>query len=151
MRLIRRRPRLLPLQLPRLDGTSWPDRREVGRDSFAASTLYQLGYREAFSPEAHDITDLLLDQVVPILGTDAAPEDEPNQRGVFSAAGQVGGDPGVHSTEVHETNRGASRGSDDATCLDACTSICVHECPKAMPSTSDEDSDIAFDLVFRWS
>src|SRR5680860_207061 len=70
MRPIRRRPPLLPLQLPRLDGTSWPERREVGRDSFAASTLYQLGYREAFSPEAHHITDMLLAQVVPILGTD---------------------------------------------------------------------------------
>ena len=63
----------LPLQLPRLDGTSWPDRREVGRVSFAASTLYQLGYREAFEPEAHDITDLLLDLVMPMLPAEAAP------------------------------------------------------------------------------
>ena len=100
MRLIRRRPRLLPLELPRLDGTSWPDRREVGRDSFAASTLYQLGYREAFSPEAHEITDLLLDQVVPILGTDAAPEDEPYLRGVLSAAAQVGAGIGIVERRV---------------------------------------------------
>lgn len=100
MRPIRRRPRLLPLQLPRLDGTSWPDRREVGRDSFAASTLYHLGYREAFSPEAHQITDLLLDQLVPILGTDVAPEDEPHLRGVFSAAGQIGAGIGIVERRV---------------------------------------------------
>lgn len=95
MRPIRRRPRLLPLQLPRLDGTTWPDRREVGRDSFAASTLHHLGYREAFSPEAHAITDVLLDQVVPLLDTAAAPEDEPHLRGVLSAAGQIGAGIGI--------------------------------------------------------
>ena len=100
MRSIRRRPRLMPLQLPRLDGTSWPDRREVGRDSFAASTLYQLGYREAFSPEAHHITDLLLDQVLPLIRTDATPEDEPYQRGVFSAAAQIGAGIGIVERRV---------------------------------------------------
>lgn len=100
MRPFRRRPRLLPLQLPRLDGTSWPDRREVGRDSFAASTLYQLGYREAFSPEAHHITDLLLDQMLPILPTDAAPEDEPYLRGVLSAATQIGAGIGIVERRV---------------------------------------------------
>ena len=100
MRPIRRRPLLLPLQLPRLDGTSWPDRRKVGRDSFAASTLYQLGYREAFSPEAHHITDLLLDQVLPLIRTDATPEDEPYQRGVFSAAAQIGAGIGMLERRV---------------------------------------------------
>jgi hypothetical protein len=102
MRPSRRRPPPppLPLQLPRLDGTSWPDRREIGRDSFAASTLYQLGYREAFSPEAHHITDLLLAQVVPILGTDTTPEDEPYLRGVLSAAAQIGAGIGIVERRV---------------------------------------------------
>jgi hypothetical protein len=100
MRLIRRGPRLLPLQLPRLDGTSWPDRREVGQDSFAASTLYQLGYREAFSPESHDITDLLLDQVLPLLRTDAAPEDEPYLRRVLASAAQIGAGIGIVERRV---------------------------------------------------
>ena len=94
-----RRP--LPLQLPRFDGTSWPDRREVGRVSFAASTLYQLGYREAFEPEAHDITDLLLDRVLPMLPVEAAPEDEPYLRRVFSSAAQIGAGIGrVERTSV---------------------------------------------------
>ena len=100
MRLVRRRPRLLPLQLPRLDGTNWPDRRDVGRDSFAASTLYQLGYREAFSSEAHDITDLLLDRVLPILRTDAEPEDEPYLRRVLSSAAQIGAGIGIVERRV---------------------------------------------------
>lgn len=95
MRRIRRQQRVLPLQLPRLDGTSWPDRREVGRDSFAASTLYQLGYREAFSAAAHHITDLVLDQIVPMLETGAAPEDAPHLRGVLSAAVQIGAGIGI--------------------------------------------------------
>lgn len=100
MPLIRRRPRLLPLQLPRLDGTTWPDRRDVGRHSFAASSLYEMGYREAFAPEAHDITDLLLDQVLPMLRTDAAPEDEPHLRGVFSSAAQIGAGIGIVERRV---------------------------------------------------
>jgi hypothetical protein len=85
----------LPLLLPRLDGRSWPSADDVGRDSFAASTLYQLGYREAFSPEAHRITDALLDEVLPLLPTGAAEEDAPHLRGVLSAAAQIGAGIGV--------------------------------------------------------
>lgn len=110
MRPPRRRPRLLPLRLPLLDGTSWPDPGEVGRDSFAAFTLYQLGYREAFSPEAHDITDLLLDRVLPMLRTGAAPEDEPYLRRVLSSAAQIGAGIGIVERRVapHE-ERGTDR------------------------------------------
>jgi hypothetical protein len=100
MPLIRRRRRLLPLQFPRLDGTTWPDRHEVGRTSFAASTLYQMGYQEAFGPESHDITDLLLDQVLPLLPTDAAPEDEPYLRRVFSSAARIGAGIGIVERRV---------------------------------------------------
>jgi hypothetical protein len=95
MRLTRRRLQRLPLELPRLDGTTWPDRRVAGRTSFAARTLYQMGYREAFAPESHDITDLLLAEVLPLLPTDAAPEDEPYLRRVFSSAAQIGAGIGI--------------------------------------------------------
>jgi hypothetical protein len=95
MQLIRGKPRLSPLQLPRLDGTTWPDRRDTGRSSFAASALYELGYREAFTAEAHQVTDVLLDQVVPMLPVDATPQDEPYLRGVLSAAGQIGAGIGI--------------------------------------------------------
>ena len=100
MRLIRRRLRRLPLQFPRLDGTTWPDRRVVGRTSFAARALYQMGYREAFAPESHDITDLLLAHVLPLLPTDAAPEDEPYLRRVFSSAAQIGAGIGIVERRV---------------------------------------------------
>ncbi|HZJ05099.1 MAG TPA: hypothetical protein VFD59_06470 [Nocardioidaceae bacterium] len=101
MPLIRRRPpQLLPLQLPRLDNTTWPDRRDVGRQSFGASALYQLGYREAFAPESHDITDLLLDQVLPMLRTGAAPEDEPYLGRVLSSAAQIGAGIGIVERRV---------------------------------------------------
>jgi hypothetical protein len=100
MRLTRRRLHPLPLQLPRLDGTTWPDRRVVGRTSFAARTLYQMGYREAFAPEAHDITDLLLARALPLLPTAAAPEDEPYLRRVFSSAAQIGAGIGIIERRV---------------------------------------------------
>lgn len=95
MPLIRRRRRLLPLQFPRLDGTTWPDRNVVGRTSFAAVTLHQLGYREAFAAESHDVADLLLAHVLPLLATGEAPEDEPYLRRVFSSAAQVGAGIGL--------------------------------------------------------
>jgi hypothetical protein len=106
----RRARRPLPLQLPRLDGTSWPERREVGRVSFAASTLYELGYREAFEPEAHDITDLLLDRILPMLPAVADPEDEPYLRRVFSSAAQIGAGIGrVERTTVQHDEVGTDR------------------------------------------
>ena len=55
MPLFRRKPPRLPLRMPRIDGSSWPDRRDVERRSFAALTLYEMGYREAFEPEAATI------------------------------------------------------------------------------------------------
>lgn len=91
MWLTRRRSRRLPLELPRLDGSSWPN----VRDSFAASTLYELGYREAFAPESHDITDVLLAEVLPLLPVEVAPEDEPYLRRVFSSAAQIGAGIGL--------------------------------------------------------
>jgi len=100
MPLIRRGRRLLPLQFPRLDGTSWPDRRDVGRTTFAANTLHQLGYREAFTHESHDITDLLLDKILPMLRPEAAPEDEPYLRRVFSSSAQIGAGIGLVERRV---------------------------------------------------
>jgi hypothetical protein len=107
--VIRRRPERLPLRVPRPDGTTWPTRREVGRPSFAASTLYQTGYGEAFTPEAHDIADHLLEQLLPRLDLDAAPEDLPYLRRLLSSAAQIGAgigmverrvaQPGEHSTD----------------------------------------------------
>ena len=114
MRWIRRgRSPLLPLQLPRLDGTSWPDRREVRGASFAASTLHQLGYREAFEPKSHDITDLILDQILPLVLPQVAPEDEPYLRRLFASAAQLGAGIGhveraVVADDRSSTDRGAA-------------------------------------------
>lgn len=93
--MIRRRPQQLPLRVPRLDGTTWPTRREVGRQSFAASALYEMGYGEAFTPEAHAIAGPLLEQALPRLRSDAAPGDLPYLRRLFSSAAQIGAGIGL--------------------------------------------------------
>ncbi len=90
MRSLRRRPDLLPLRVPLLDGSAWPTRREVGRQSFASSALYRMGYGEAFTLEAHDVTDPLLEQVLARLQVDAPPQDEPYLRRLFASAAQIG-------------------------------------------------------------
>ena len=66
-----------------MDGSSWPDRRDVERRSFAALTLYQMGYREAFEPEAATIADRLVEEVLPMFLIDSAPGDAPYLRQVF--------------------------------------------------------------------
>lgn len=98
--VIRRRPQRLPLRVPRPDGSTWPTRQEVGRASFAASTVYQSGYGEAFTPEAHDIADPLLEQVLPRLSLDAAPEDQPYLRRLLSSAAQIGAGIGLVEQRV---------------------------------------------------
>lgn len=62
----------------------------MGRSSFAASTLYRAGHGEAFTPEAHDVADALLAEVLPRLQLDSAPGDLPYLRRVLGSAAQVG-------------------------------------------------------------
>lgn len=104
MSLFPRRPRLMPLQLPLLDGTSWPDRRDVRRPSFAGLALYQMGYREAFDPEARGIAELLVAHVLPMLRIDAAPEDAPYLHRVFTSAAQIGAGIGIVERRVANTD-----------------------------------------------
>ena len=86
--------------MPRPDGSTWPTRREVGRPSFAASTVYQTGYGEAFTPEAHDIAGPLMEQVLPRLRTGAAPADLPYLRRLLSSAAQIGAGIGMVEQRV---------------------------------------------------
>jgi hypothetical protein len=93
--LIRRRPELLALQVPRLRGSTFPTRHQVGRQSFASSALYRMGYAEAFTLEAHDVVDPLLEQVLPRLPLHASPQDQPYLRRVCAAAAQIGAGIGI--------------------------------------------------------
>lgn len=95
MRLTGRRPDL-PLRLPRLDRTSWPDHRDVAGSPFDVATMYEVGYREAFEPRAHGIAEQLVDEVLPSIRIDgAAPEDLPYLRRTFFVAAQVGAGMGI--------------------------------------------------------
>jgi hypothetical protein len=97
---MRRRPELLPLQVPMPDGSTWPTRREVGRQSFAGSALYQMGYGEAFTLEAHDIVDPLMGEVLPRLRTGEAAEDRPFLHQLFASAAQIGAGIGLVERRV---------------------------------------------------
>jgi hypothetical protein len=101
MPLFRRTPEAVPLPFPRLDGSTWPEHRRSGA-SFAASTLYALAREEAFAPAAHDVVDVVLDQVLPLLDTRAAPPDVAHMRQVCSAAAQLGA--GIGLVELRSQN-----------------------------------------------
>jgi hypothetical protein len=99
MRRWRRARDPLPLPFPRLDGSTWPRR---GGTSFAASTLYSLAQQEAFTAEVHDVADVVLGEVLPMLDTGAAPEDEAHMRQVCSAATQSGAGIGLVEARTAE-------------------------------------------------
>lgn len=64
--------------------------------SFEVSTLYEMGYREAFEPAAHAVADLLMDGLLPTIPLgEVADEDAPYLRRVFMAASQVGAGIGI--------------------------------------------------------
>jgi hypothetical protein len=85
-----RLPSHLPLALPRLDGTGWPDEAAVGRPSFDTSTFHELGVRHAFDPEAHAVADRLVDDLLPRVPTGVSAEDEPYLRKAFITAARTG-------------------------------------------------------------
>jgi hypothetical protein len=100
--LFRRRPRYVPLVVPRLDGTTWPDRATLGRPSFDALTFYDLGYREAFEPEAHDIADLLVEAVLRRVPARVSAEDEPYLMRVFVNAARIGAGIGIVERKIEK-------------------------------------------------
>jgi hypothetical protein len=64
--------------------------------TFEVSTLYEMGYREAFEPTAHAIADLLMDQLLPAIPLGGvADQDAPYLQRVFMVAAQVGAGIGL--------------------------------------------------------
>ena len=90
-----RRPRYLPLVVPALDGTGWPTLDDVGRPSFDSLTLYELGLRNAFEDEAHDVAQRLVDAALPHVPTGVSEEDEPYLTKVFATAARIGAGVGM--------------------------------------------------------
>ncbi len=109
MPLFRRAPTELPAPFPTLDGAGWPDRRATRGDAFAAAAYYEMARQEAFDPSVHDVTDLVVDELLPRLDLGAAAGDEEHMRRVCTTAAQAGvgvarverrvaatGSPGIH-------------------------------------------------------
>jgi hypothetical protein len=86
---------VLPLVLPRPDGTGWPD----GRPSFDAAAYHELGTRRAYEPEAHAVADTLVPAALPFLGVVADPEDQPYLERTFTVAARIGAGIGLVDRE----------------------------------------------------
>lgn len=95
MRLFPRRPSHLPLVLPLIDGSGWPDAAAVGRPSFEAATFHELAVRHAYDLEAHAIGDRLVADLLPLVVTRVSAEDEPFLHKVFLTAARVGAGVGI--------------------------------------------------------
>lgn len=94
----------VPLVLPRLDGSGWPE--SSGRPSFEASTYAEMGNRRAYEPDAHALADQLVDLLLPRLRTGAAAEDEPHLHKVFRTAARIGVGIGLVGREATSTGPG---------------------------------------------
>lgn len=89
------RPSALPLGRPGPDGGGWPDREDVGRPTFASSTLHEMALRAAYEPEAHAIGDRLIGDVLPRVDLVVSDEDEPYLRKVLLTAARIGAGVGI--------------------------------------------------------
>ena len=97
MPLFARRTRpVLPLVLPRPDGTGWSD---LGRPGFDAAAYLELGTRRAYEPEAHAAADSLVPAALPRLGVDADPADLPYLAKTFTVAARIGAGIGMVDRE----------------------------------------------------
>jgi hypothetical protein len=80
----------LVLQVPRLDGSGWPDPETAGWSSFDASTFYEMGTRRAYDLEAHTVADRLVEAALPRLDTGVSEQDAPYLHKTFLVAARIG-------------------------------------------------------------
>lgn len=88
-------PRTVVLEAPRRDGSTWPPGAPGARHGFGAATTHRMGLDTAFSPEAHDVTDLVTAQLLPLLDLTATPTDLPHVIDLLRSAVQVGAGIGL--------------------------------------------------------
>jgi len=86
----------LRLELPRPDGSGWPD---AGRPSFDAAAYLELGTRRAYEPEAHAVADRLVEAALPRMGVTAEPQDQPHLARTFTVAARIGAGIGLVDRE----------------------------------------------------
>jgi hypothetical protein len=134
--LFSRKPRLLPLPIPTLDG---PPQSDAKLYSFAAQTIYEMGYREAFEPQAHEVADLLFEEVLARVRLDVAAEDEPYLRQLLVTAAQIGAGIGVVE------RRGS--GTVDEHRVDRDFAGALHEAISELPAMPPEQQRVASFLL----
>lgn len=105
-------PRTLTLEPPRLDGTTWPPARPGARTGFGAATTHRMGLDAAFSPEAHDVADLVTAHLLPLLDLQAAPQDLPHVVDLLRSAAQMGA--GIGLVDARDASLGRDQMGRDA-------------------------------------
>ena len=91
----RHRERDIALAVPTLDGSTWPADDPGARTGFGAATMHRLGLDAAFTPQAHEVADLLTARLVPLLQVDASPADLPHTLHLLRSAAQAGAGLGL--------------------------------------------------------
>ncbi|MCL3836819.1 hypothetical protein [Aeromicrobium duanguangcaii] len=89
------RARGLPLARPTLAGDAWPAADPAARHGFGAGTIHRLGMDAAFTPQAHEVADLLAARLLPLLPIDASPADLPHVVQLLRSAAQAGAGIGI--------------------------------------------------------
>src|SRR5690606_10053862 len=80
---------------PRLDGSTWPPSDRRARRGFSAATTHRLGLDAAFTPQAHEVADLIAARLLPLLELDASPADLPHTIDLLRSAARIGAGLGL--------------------------------------------------------
>ncbi|MET1132141.1 MAG: hypothetical protein ABWX60_01825 [Aeromicrobium sp.] len=112
----RHRERFVALAVPTLDGSTWPAADPAARSGFGAATMHRLGLDAAFTPQAHEVADLLTARLVPLLALETSPDDLPHTVDLLRSAAQAGA--GLGLVDARNTSLGPDRmGADVAGAL----------------------------------
>lgn len=103
----RRADHTIALVAPTLDGRTWPAADPGARTGFGAATTHRLGLDAAFTPEAHEIADLLTARLVPLVDLTASPDDLPHVIDVLRSAAQAGA--GLGLVDARDATLGPAR------------------------------------------
>ncbi|GAA3528921.1 hypothetical protein AFL01nite_01780 [Aeromicrobium flavum] len=110
------RDRSIALTAPTLEGSTWPPADPAARSGFGAATTHRLGLDAAFTPEAHEIADLLTARLLPLLPFEASAEDLPHVVHLLRSAAQAGA--GIGIVDARDTSLAPGRmGADVAGAL----------------------------------
>lgn len=85
----------IAVELPLLDGSTWPGTAPGAAHGFGSATMHRSGLDTAFTARAHVIADAIMARVVPAFDLEATTADLPHVIDLLRSAAQTGAGIGL--------------------------------------------------------